>query len=64
MPSKAFNAVSEISIKTKVVVKSLAGHVKRNSLRVSYFIFLYARMEEYIRHVCTCHYMMCYFVIS
>ena len=51
MPSKAFNALSEISMKTSVVVKSLARHVKRNSLWVSYFLFLYARMEEYIRHV-------------
>ena len=51
MPSKAFNALSEISMKTNVVVKSLARHVKRNSLWVSYFLFLYARMEEYIRHV-------------
>jgi hypothetical protein len=39
-------------------------HVKRNSLWVSYFLFLYARMEEYIRHVCTCHYMLCSFMLS
>jgi len=60
MPSKAFNAVSGISIETKVTVTSHAGHVRRNSLWVSYLILLYARMEEYIRHVCTCHYMVYY----
>ena len=31
---------------------------------VSYFLFLYARMEVYIRHMCMCHYMPCSSVLS
>ena len=63
MPSRAFNAISEISIKTKVVVKSLARNVRRNSLLVSYFIFLHARMEGYLRHVRVSLYAMLFRVI-